>query len=65
MGVVKEKLQEIWDIISLEINKDVYNIDESTLFWKMTSDKILNTKQNIGKTYKKTSIIIYLICSIY
>ena len=45
---IDEKLQEIWQTISLYTNKNMYNIDDSVLFWKMTLDKILDTKQNMG-----------------
>ena len=30
--VVEEKLQEIWEIVGLYSNEDIYNIDEFALF---------------------------------
>lgn len=39
--IVKEKLQEIQEVINLYTNENVYNIDEFGLFWKMTLDGTL------------------------
>ncbi len=47
---VKEKLQEIWEIINRYTNQDIYNIDKSVLFWKMILDKKLKIEY-IGKLY--------------
>lgn len=42
--VVEKKLQEIWEAINLYTNKNIYNIDESALFWKITLNRTLGTE---------------------
>ena len=32
---IDEKLQEIWQIIGLYTNENMYNMDDSALFWKI------------------------------
>lgn len=51
--LVEKKLQEIRETVGLYTNEDMYNIDESILFYKMILDKILGTKQSAGRKYKK------------
>lgn len=51
---IDEKLQEIWQIIGLYTNENMYNMDDSALFWKIIWDEILGTKQNTGGKQEKT-----------
>lgn len=46
------------------IKEDVYNMDESALFWKMTRDETLGTEQSAGKKHEKARITINLACNI-
>lgn len=57
---VKKKLQEIWKIVGLYKNEDIYYMNKSVLFWKMISDRILVTKQSIREKHNKVWIIINL-----
>lgn len=51
--VIKKELQKIQKGINLYINKNMYNINEPALFWKMRPDQALGTKQNAWKKYEK------------
>lgn len=50
--------------INLYINVNIYNIDESVLFWKTTTDRILKTKQIAKFKHNKPGITIILTCNI-
>lgn len=41
--VVEEELQEIRETVQIYENEDIYNIDESALFWKITPGVTLAT----------------------
>ena len=60
--VVEEELQEIREAVNPYTNKDVYNIDESALFWKITPDETLGTEQSVGGKHNKARITINLAC---
>lgn len=62
--VVEKELQEIWKVLNLYNNKNIYNIDESALFWKIIPDITFSTRQTIRKKYDKAQITINLICNI-
>lgn len=62
--VVEEELQEIREAVNPYTNEDVYNIDESSLFWKMTPDGTLGTEQSAEGKHKKARITINLVCNI-
>ena len=62
--VVKEELQEIQEDVNLYTNKDIYNMDKSALFWKMTLDGTLGTEQNAGSKNDKAYITINLACNV-
>lgn len=62
--VVEKELQEIQEEVNPYRKQNLYNIDESVLFQKMTPDITLGTKQNARKKHKKTQITIYLSCNV-
>lgn len=62
--VVEKELQKIRKAVNLYTNKNLYNRDEFALFWKMTLDRILGTKQSAKKKYEKVWITINLICNV-
>ena len=61
---VEEELQEIWEAVNPYTNEDIYNIDESALFWKMTPDETLSTEQSTGGKHEKARITINLACNV-
>lgn len=60
---VEEELQEIRETIGPYTNEDMCNMDESALFWKMTPDGTLGTKQSAGRKHEKARITINLACN--
>lgn len=58
MMVVEEGLQEIREAIHSYTNEDIYNTDDSALFWKITSDGTLGTEQSAGGKHDKVRITI-------
>lgn len=64
MVVVKKELQEIWEAVNPYINENVYNMDESALFWKMILDGTLEIEQSAESKYNKAHITINLTCNV-
>lgn len=62
--VVEEELQKIREAVNPYTNEDVYNMDESALFWKMTPDGTLGTEQSAGGKHEKARITINLACNV-
>ena len=62
--VVEKELQKIQEAVNPYTNEDIYNINKSTLFWKMIPDRTLETEQSIGSKYEKTRITINLACNV-
>lgn len=58
--MVEEDLQEIRETVQPYDNKDVINMDESALFWKMAPEVTLATQQGPGQKYDKARITINL-----
>ena len=64
MIVVEEELQEIRETLQPYDNEDVYNMDESALFWKMIPDVTLAAQQGAGRKHDKARITINLACNV-
>lgn len=64
MAAIEEELQEIRETVQPYDNEDVYNMDESALFWKMTPDVTLATQQGAGRKHEKARITINLACNV-
>ncbi len=62
--VVKKKMQKIQGAVNLYTNKNVYNMDESALFWKMTLNGTLETEQSARNKNDKVCITINLDCNV-
>lgn len=54
--VVEEELHEIRETVQRYDSEDVYNMDESALFWKTTLDVTLATQQGLGQKHNKAYI---------
>lgn len=62
--VVEEELQGIGETVQPYDNEDIYNMDKSALFWKMTPDVTLTTQQGPGPKHDKARITINLACNV-
>ena len=62
--VVKEELQEIREAVNPYTNENIYNMDKSALFWKMTLDGTLGTEESTGGKDDKARITINLACNV-
>lgn len=62
--IVKEELQEIREAVNPYTNEDIYNMNESALFLKMTPDRTLRTEQSTGGKHDKACITINLACNV-
>ena len=58
------QMDEIRQIVAhYQLAKDVYNIDESGLFWKATPDRSITTEQLAGRKAEKARITTIHCCN--
>lgn len=53
---VEEYMKELRIICQGFLSQDIYNMDESALFWKLTPSKTLVTQQQAGRKHEKARI---------
>lgn len=60
MIVIEEELQEIRKVVGPYRNENIYNIEESTIFWEMALDVTLSIRQTAKEKHDKAWITISL-----
>ncbi len=61
--VVKSQLEAIHERLRLYANKDIYNMDETALYWKTVSDRNLATIQVAGGKVINAQITANFCCN--
>lgn len=64
LEAVEDELQETREAVEPYDSQNIYNMDESAVFWKMTTDGTLATQQGPGGKHDKARIIITLACNV-
>lgn len=62
--VVEEELIKIREDLKLYPSQDIFNMDESALFWKMTPDGTLATEQTPGGKREKARVTVNFCCNV-
>lgn len=63
--IVKKKLIKLRNKLSNYDNKDIYNINKLTLYWKMIFDKTLTKTSMIEKKHNQARIFINLTVNVF
>ena len=62
--IVEKKLMKFREKLALYVFENIFNMNESALYWKMTFDEILITEQMFEIKQIKTKILINLIVNV-
>jgi len=60
---MKQKLVSIWEKIDQFIMKDVFNMDETELFYRLQANHSLATKQLEGRKQDKERLTVVICCN--
>ena len=61
--IVKEELSKLQEDLKDANSKDIYNMDEISLFWKTSPDNTLVAEQTVGGKCEKTQIMADFCCN--